>query len=398
MWAQLKPKLLYPVKKIWPFSYYLAYFAALSALSPFVALYYQSVGLTGPQIGLLVGLGPLVTLVGAPLWTGLADATRRHKLVMSLTTLGVVGLVLLIPALKNFGWLLGVVALYSFMAAPLASFADSATLAMLGREPEQYGRVRVGGTVGWGAMSLFLGGWLEQHGLLWIFWIYAGGMALTLLLIQGLTFKPIAVSASTPNNWRPFITNPHWALFLALALAGGMGMASVHTYLFVYMEEAGASKTLMGLTLTLSTISELPVMLFGDWLLRRLKSRGLLALATGVIGARLLLMAAFHTPTALLLTQVVHGLTFPALWIAGVSYAHEHAPAGMQATAQGLFNAMVFGIGASAGNFVGGLLLEAVGGRGLYFIFGMIVLTGLLLYIFLERRLRAAIPSTPKWS
>jgi len=56
------------MKKIWPFSFYFLYFAALSSFMPFLVLYYQDLKFTGAQIGLLTGIPPLITLFAAPLW------------------------------------------------------------------------------------------------------------------------------------------------------------------------------------------------------------------------------------------------------------------------------------------------------------------------------------------
>ena len=71
------------MKKIWPFTFYFLYFSAFAALLPFFVLFYQGLGFSGAQIGLLTGVPPLITLIGAPFGTGLADSTGRHKLIMS---------------------------------------------------------------------------------------------------------------------------------------------------------------------------------------------------------------------------------------------------------------------------------------------------------------------------
>jgi MFS family permease len=69
-------------KLIWPFSFYFLRFAGAATYRPYLVFYYQPLSFTGAQIGLLVGIAPLITLFGLPLVTGFADRTNRHKLVM----------------------------------------------------------------------------------------------------------------------------------------------------------------------------------------------------------------------------------------------------------------------------------------------------------------------------
>ncbi len=372
------------MKKIWPFLFYFFYFAAASGLFPFTALYYKSIGLSGAQIGLLIGSAPLITLIGAPLWTGVADASHRHKLVMSFTMLAAIICTLIIPALRNFALLFPLVLIYAFMSAPIPSLGDSATMSMLGDQREMYGRIRLGGTIGWGAMATISGVLIERNGIVWAYWIYAVGMTLTLLVSQGLVFNKVEKRESFWSGMGALLANQRWVIFLGMAFICGVGMASINTYQFVYLAEIGASKSLMGLTLTISTLSELPVMFFGDRLLRRFQPRGLLVLGMLVIGVRVLLYALFNSPMAILILQLMHGFTFPAIWIAGVSYAHENAPGGLRATAQGLFGAMMMGIGAAVGGFLGGLLIGSIGGRGMYLVFGALVLISLAFFTLLE--------------
>src|SRR5687767_3292223 len=373
------------MKKIWPFLFYFFFFAAASGLFPFTALYYQSIGLSGPQIGLLTGLAPLITLIGAPLWTGIADASHRHKLVMSFTILVAIVCALIIPALRNFALLFPLVLIYAFTSAPIPSLGDSATMSMLGDQRQMYGRVRLGGTIGWGVMAFISGLLIDRNGIVWAYWIYAIGMTLTLLVTQGLIFNKVEKQESFWSGIGTLLADRRWVLFLGMAFICGVGMASINTYQFVYLAEIGASKSLMGLSLTVSTLSELPVMFFGDRLLKRFQARGLLVLAMVVIGVRVLLYAVFDTPIAILALQLMHGFTFPAVWIAGVSYAHENAPNALKATAQGLFGATMMGIGAAVGSFFGGLLIGSIGGRGMYLAFSALVLVSVVFFTLVER-------------
>jgi len=106
--------------------------------------------------------------------------------------------------------------------------------------------------------------------------------------------------------------------------------------------------------------------------------------------ARLFLYAIFDSAVGILAFQLINGLTFSALWVAGVSYANENAPVGLSATAQGVFGAMLTGFGAAVGGFLSALLFEKVGGAQMYSFFGLLIFVTLVVYIFLERRLPKA--------
>lgn len=379
------------MKKTWPFLFYFLYYAAVSGVFPFAAVYYKSIGLSGAQVGILLGLAPIITLAGGPLLTGIADKTQQHKLVISLAMAGLILWALAVPLTASFPILLVLIIYNALLSAPINALADSATMSMLGEERAMYGRIRLGGALGWGLMALFVGPIVENHGLVWIFWIFIIGTLLNLLVAQKLSF---AQPPEHPPFWRgigSLLSNPRWMLFLGISLVAGVGIASVNTYQFVYMAEIGASETLMGLSLFISTFfSEVPAMFFGDRLLKRFKARKLLVLGTAAVAARLLLYATFNVPTAILALQLLHGLTFPLIWIAGVSYAHENAPPGLSATAQGLFGAAVFGVGAGLGAFLGGIVIDSLGGRGLYALFGAFVLLALLVLLVIQKRLSPA--------
>ena len=375
------------MRKIWPFTLSFLLFAAMASVSPFMVLYYQGLDFTGAQIGLLTGIPPLITFFSAPLWTSLADAKRRHRLIMSLALLvGAVTLVVL-SSLYAFGPVLIVVILLYIFVAPVMPLADSATMFMLADEKEMYGRIRLGGTIGYGLAASIAGVLVQSHGLRLAFWGSAALFFLGLLVSQKLVYGQSKADMPARARARTLLANPRWLLFLIVALAGGLALAALNNYFFPYMKELGAGESTMGLALTVGTISEIPILFFANRLIKRLGAYRLLMLSMVITGLRMVLFAASGTPGLVLVLQLLNGLTFPAMWVAGVSYADEHAPAGMRATAQGLFNATAMGFGMAVGGFIGGPLLASLGGRGLYLVFGAVVLAIVATVALIQKRL-----------
>ncbi|HET6594863.1 MAG TPA: major facilitator superfamily domain-containing protein 6 [Anaerolineales bacterium] len=367
------------MKKTWPFTFYVVYFAALSSLMPYLVLFYQARSFSGAQIGLLTGIPPLVTLVAAPFWTGLADSKHWHKRIMGIGILVAVLVSFLLPSISGFLFVFALIILYNTFISPVASLADSATMNMLGEERAMYGRIRLGGTIGWGVFAPIAGILVQRYGLHAAFWSFSVLMLVNLLISPRFVHRSHEQVDSNQGGIRTLLTNRRWINFLFLAFLGGMGSFSVAAYLFPYMAELGANESTMGIASSIATMTELVVFFFGNRLVKKFGSHGLLTLALVMSGLRSVLYSLVSTPAMVLVLQAFGGTIFPALWLAGVSYADEHAPLRLKSSAQGLFGAMTFGVGSATAGFLGGLLLENIGGRGMFLLLGIIVLVGLVL-------------------
>src|SRR5687768_17875818 len=259
---------------------------------PFFVLFYQGLGFNGTQIGLLTGIPPLVSLVASPFWTGLADARRWHKAVMGLGILVAVLTIFLLPSYRAFGVVFLSIILFNAFISPVSSLADSGTMTMLGEERAMYGRVRLGGTIGWGLFAPIAGALVENYGLKIGFWTFSGLMLINFFVSQKFVHGTQEDIGSRSGGIRVFLSNRRWLSFLFISLLGGIGSFSAASYLFPYMAELGASESTMGLALTISTLSELPIFFLGHRLVKRFGSYGLLTLTLAMFGIRALLYAA----------------------------------------------------------------------------------------------------------
>jgi MFS transporter, PPP family, 3-phenylpropionic acid transporter len=381
------------VVKIRLFTFNAFFFAGLATIVPFLVLYYQSLGFSGARLGLLVGITPLVFTVSAPFWTGVADATQRHRLVMTLSLATVAIALVIFPYVTTYAATLLVAVLLYMFAAPIPSLADSASLFQLADEKQMYGRIRLGGTLGFGLAAPVMGALAQAYGLRLTFFTAAGLLLMALLISQSFVYNPAKSTTSTGRSALTLLKEPHSFLFLVLAFSGGLAFSAANNYLFPYLKELGASETIMGWTLTIGVIVEIPILFFGHRLIQRFGSYRLLLLGLTITGVRLLLFALADSPNLVLLLQLLVGLTFPIVWVAGVAYADENAPPGMNATAQGLFGATIFGFGAAVSGFSGGVLLANLGGRTMFFLFGVTVLIILAITSLIKARLPVKQPA-----
>ncbi len=364
-----------------PKLYYLFYYASLAALTPYLALHYRQIGLTGQQIGLLSALSPLTALVSALLWAGLADATGKHRRLLVVAMLGMLVLVYGIAVAPNMLWLMPAVALYAFFRAPVGPLVDASVLRVLGERRHEFGRQRLWGAIGWGATAPIVGAITERLGLRWAFYAYMPLLAVCLLITLRL---PVAQPPRTVSFWhglRGFLRNRQWLIFLATVFVAGVASSANSGFLFLHLDDLGAPNTLMGLSLTAASLGEIVMFSAAPWLLRRWGPRGLLIAALSASSVRMLGYSLMRAPWIVLPLQVLHGPAFSGLLTAGVAYADEMAPPGMGATAQAIFGSVQTGLAAAVGGLVSGVVLDLYGAPTLFFGCSVAVALALALFV-----------------
>ncbi len=369
--------------------FYFLFFAGVASLVPFLVVFYERLGLTGGQIGVLSALLPIATIVVGPAWGALADGLGRHRAVAVVTLVGGTVTGVLVSVGNDFATLLPFVAGLAVFAAPIVPLTDTAVLAGLGSERERYGRLRLWGAVGFGAASLVAGFAVDRFGLSWSFTSFAVLMVLALLVSLRLSWEAVrrddGVDVGTPPyrssrlsfrglvaGMRDFAT-ARWAALLIAALIGGAALAPTTTFLYLYLAERGAATGTIGIALAVATISEIPVMFWASRWLLRWRPRTLLLTALGVFALRAALYAALDSTAGLVAAQLLHGPSFALLIVAGVARADRLAIPGRRATGQSLYTASVMGVGSAVGALGGGALYSAVGPRPTYAIVAVTV-------------------------
>lgn len=362
--------------------FYFCFFTAVGCLAPYLNVYFGEIGLTGSQIGFLSSLTPLMTLFSAALWSGLTDRLRIHRLVLSLALAGVALWATALSQFTAFTWIVPVMLGYAFFAAPIQPLMDSGTMVMLGRQRERYGQQRVWGSVGFvvGAWGM---GWIVQHtSLHWLFVGYVGMILLCLVISLHFPARPSALTTPLGQGLRRLLKRRSWIFFLISVFLMGVTLAGMHYFLGLYLVALGGNESLIGLAWGLGALTELPVMFFSAVLLRRLTVRGTLALGFALYGLRWFLYALMRDPMWVIPINLLHGLSFASVWVAGVAYVDMHAPPGLEATAQGLFTSVLWGLSAASGALISGYLFDTIGPAAMFGVYGVVAGLALALFIY----------------
>jgi len=369
-------------------TFYFLFYGALASISPFLPLFYLDLGFSGAQIGMLAGIPPLVGLVSSPLWSGVADATQRHGLILYCGILGTMACVSGLLFESSYGRLIPIVSLYALFLAPVTPLVDNAVLARLGRRRDEYGKQRLWGTIGWGIGGAAVGLVVESMGLRWAFGACLLMLSGVLAVSRGLASGPTRGRAPYWPAFRELMRNRLWLSLLVTVFLLGVCSAGVRIFLFIHVKNLGGGERLIGLSLPVAVVGELPVFFFADRALRRWGARGLLLFSVACFALQAFLFSVMWAPWLLLPLTILHGPSWSAQLTARITYAREIAPDHLGATAQGLIASASSGLAAAVGAVAGGTLYDAAGAP---FVFraAAIGAVGCLLFFAVTSRPRA---------
>lgn len=360
---------------------YFLYYGAMGALYPFLNLYYQRVGLSGTQIGLLAALPAVVNFLAASVWSALADRLGFHRGLLTLALLGVAVTGFAFSLTAQFVFLLGIALLFAVFLGPLMPLMDSAALEIAKQERTDFGRLRLWGTVGW-ILSAWAFGYLVDRHFRLLFFGFAGLMTLAAVLSL---FQPRPTWAWERPVWegvRQLLGRPGVAPFLVSAFLLWVSSSGGTQFLSLYLSDIGAGGSTIGAAWAVAAVSEVPMLFFSGWWLRKMGLRGFLFLGYLVYAARWFCFSVNRVPGLVVPLQLLQGFSFTAFLVGGVTLMGRAAPRGLEATAQALFSGTAMGLGGFAGSLLGGYLYQTQGITRLYLVEGGIaVLAALILFL-----------------
>jgi len=362
---------------------YFLYYAAIGGFFYYLFIYYNQIGLSSTQIGILSSVGPLIGILAAPLWGWLSDHFSITRPLFILAAALGIGLTYWLSTTVLFTSIMALTILSAFFTNPLSTLLDSTTLVLLGERRDLYGQQRLWGSAGYILTSFFFGQFLQAHGMRWIFPGYITIIGIYLLVSFGLPVRrPKVVVSSTALDKDIFqlLKQRTWGMFSVSMILMAVAMNSIIVFLAVYMVRLGSSPGLVGTVGSLGAVVEIPFLYAGSRLIRRFGSKTILLAGYAGYFIRLVVYAIMRVPGWALFGSATNGISFSFMQTGSVAFVDEITPARWKGTAMGLYNA-TFSLGGMINGVLNGSLLDSIGG-GMYAVNAGLLLVAAALLAF----------------
>ncbi|CAE7432690.1 malA [Symbiodinium microadriaticum] len=350
---------------------------ANSSLFRFIAVFYHELGLSNWQIGILQTLHPWMTFLGSLVWAAICDATGAYKPILLVSNFcGALVMCSLQAASEGqFTRVCASVALGSFMLSARAGLLDALTLKVVeeyrsraagaeGGNVPSYGQQRLWGSAGFGLFALLSGCAMGRIGSSGMFLIFLFCLLMTVVLVltqlpaRGTRAEPPPAASQDPGSLCRFDV---WWFFSNL-LVYGAHMALVESFLFVYLSAdfVGASKQLLGASVSVMCIFEVPVYLLIQRLIDRFPLTLLLSCCHVIFAFRVFAYSILpeDRPYFVLFIEPLHGATMAAMWACSVELGRRLAPEGARARMQALVAGIYYRVASGAGSLLWGHLTQ----------------------------------------
>ena len=349
------------------------------ATFPFLGLYFrENAGLSGTEVGIVLGVLPLVGLVAQPVWGQLSDRTGSRSRTLGLVCLAAGVSYLVVPLARGFASILAVMAVSAGFSTAVGPLATAVTLGALGSAGlREFGRVRVWGTVAFGIVVVtfpFLLDALERAGDLQpaadgpsepalgaiflatgVLWIAASALVLRLPRSGEVALR------ATRGEWRELLHNRSYRRVVLFTFGAFLCFQGPMMLFPIWVRSLGGdADTVSRLWIPMLAL-EIPLVAWAGEGLDRIGARGLVTVGI-LAGALRWTICAFATnPLVVYPAQLLHGVTVAGLVVGAPLYVEQCVSERLRSTAQGALAMLGFGLGGVVSTWLSGIMLDRFG-------------------------------------
>ncbi|MGG4469842.1 MFS transporter [Paenibacillus alvei] len=364
--------------------YFFAFFGS-GSIAPLLSVYLNnSIGLSGFEIGIIMSIGPVVTIFFQPFWGILSDKTNAPTSILKLCAFfaGLCGLGYLF--MDQFIWIFVIATLIAVFQSAIVPISDSITIKYTSEHNLDYGNVRMYGALGFG-IAVFVMGRISEVSPSIIFISFFAALLICSLTTVKMPREKAAANSNPLKGASKLLAHKKYMLFLIITFMIFSPNLANNTFFGLFVEGSGGTYTGIGIAFLIAVLSEVPFMrIAGAWI----KKFGLLeiTLFSGILSLiRWIFYFTEPNLTLVYATAFLQGFGVGLFIPAGLQYIRRIAPVHLIATSITFYSAIGNGLGNWFNTFIGGIIFDHYSIFHVYLFFSVLTVIGLGLNIFLLR-------------
>jgi MFS transporter, PPP family, 3-phenylpropionic acid transporter len=336
----------------------------------FFPLYLQDVGMNKLEIGSLMSVGALVSIIANPFWGIWSDRYQNMRRIVLVMLTGTLVLSQLVFQAHTYEMIYVSILFFYFFQGPLFAQSNTMILSYIDGTNHKFGSFRLWGSLGWALTAILAGPVIEWAGVSILSYLFAALLCAAMLSLVALPRldHSIGVAPLPFKGFQKIFYNPFFLCFIFFGILVSIPNTMNNTFVSLYITELGGSKTMIGLAVFLSSILEVGVLLLCNLFLKRKVSvlLGWLALVSVLFVLRWWLMAGATTPLQVAFIQILHCITFGGFFYVGTQLTMLLVPRPYRSSGQALYTLTWSGISGILGGVLGGWLYQTLGAQSMY--------------------------------
>lgn len=336
----------------------------------FFPLYLQDVGMNKLEIGSLMSVGALVSIIANPFWGIWTDRYQNIRRIVLVMLTGTLALSQLVFQAHTYEMIYVFILFFYFFQGPLFAQSNTMILSYIDGTGRSFGSFRVWGSLGWAFTAILAGPVIEWAGISVLSYLFAALLCASLLALFALPKLDHSIgTAPLPfRGFRQIFYNPFFLCFIFFGILVSLSNTMNNTFVSLYITELGGSKSMIGFAVFLSSILEVGVLLLCNRYLKRSISVLLacLTLVSVLFALRWWMMSGATTALQVAFIQILHCITFGGFFYVGTQLTMLLIPRPYRSSGQALYTLAWSGISGILGGILGGWMYQNLGAQSMY--------------------------------
>ncbi|ETI42747.1 hypothetical protein F443_12192 [Phytophthora nicotianae P1569] len=356
-------------KELIPLKILFAVHSYCYSLVAYLPIFFEESNFSKSQIGILLAIPCLCTIIGPPMWGAIADTLHRHKQVHVFCHITSALFIFAIQFVNSFPLMCVTVFAAYCQMVPTLALLDLAAMKLTGRHGGDFGKQRVYGAFGYGVGGYISGMMASAVGIKWCFTMMLGVSCISLALL--VLYIPAGYGDDNDqppqkgllrSSVKHIMRRPDVLVLFVVALVAGISGGFIDSYLFLQVYDlSDDDATIVSVLVAVQTLSEIPLFFMSSVLIERFSTAGCLVIVIIAFFIRDMVYTYMEEPWYIVPLEMLHGVTFGLLLASLTTYIYDASPKGAAGTMIGLLSAFMRGIGAGIASLVGGYIYDEFG-------------------------------------